>query len=116
MRNNKLYESLSVLTKKSLEIIKESIAKNLVLTNESTWVKKADESYIRGYENRPHWLLVIFKSKDEITKTTEFALFSEIANSDEIISSQLNTLVGTCMGSSRIELFDIVSKSLLPFL
>ncbi|OPY86690.1 MAG: hypothetical protein A4E71_01383 [Smithella sp. PtaU1.Bin162] len=116
MQNIKLYNALAVLTKKSLEIISKSIDKNFVVVNESTWVKQDNETYVRQGMQRPLWGIVLHKAKDEITKTEEFVEFSKITNSDQIISPQLNTLVGTCMGRSRFELFSIVFNSLSPFL
>ncbi len=116
MKNSKLYESLLTLTQKSLDIITKSIDKNLVITTESTWVKQNNDTYVRQDVKRPLWAIVLHKAKDEITKTEEFAIFLEVTKSDQIISSHLNTLVGTCMGRSRFELFDLIFKTLFPFL
>ena len=116
MQNSKLYKSLSALSQKSLEIIAKSIDKNLVFTAESTWVKQDNDTYVRQDIKRPLWAIVLHKAKDEITKTEEFSIFSEVTKSDQIISSQLNTLIGSCMSRSRFELFNLVFEPLSPFL
>lgn len=116
MKNSALYESLSALTRKSLEVIKKTIDNNLVITTESAWVKQDNDTYVRQDIKRPLWAIVLHKAKDGITDTEEFANFSEVTKSDQIISSQLDTLVGTCMGRSRFELFNLVFKPLSPFL
>ena len=116
MQNSKLYESLSALAQKSLEIITRSIDQNLVIVTESAWVKQDNDTYVRQDIKRPLWAIVLHKAKDEITKTKEFTLFSEVIKSDQIISSHLNTLVGSCMGRSRFELFNLVFKPISPFL
>ena len=116
MQNSKLYESLSALSQKSLEILAESSDKNLVFTTESTWLKQDNDTYVRQDIKQPLWAIVLHEAKDEISKTKEFSIFSEVATSDPIISSHLNTLVGTCMDRTRFELFNLVFAPLYPFL
>jgi hypothetical protein len=116
MKNSKLYESLSALSQKSLEILAESTDKNHDFTTERTWVKQNNNTYFRQEIKQPFWGSALYEAKDEISKTKEFSIFSEVATSDPIISPQLNTLVGTCMSKSRFELFNLVFKSLFPFL
>ena len=116
IQNEKLYKSLSALTQKSLEIIKKSLTKNLVVTTESTWVKQDNNIYVRQDIERPLWAIILHKAKNEISETKEFNIFSEVTKSDKIIFSQLNTLVGTAMGQSRLELDNIVFKSISRFL
>lgn len=116
IQNIKLYESLSALTQKSLEIITKSDEKVLNVMIESTWVKHDNDTYIRQDGKRALWSLFLENLKDEITRTEEFNSFSEVTNSDEIVSSQLNTLVGTYEARSRLVLFDIVFKPIYSFL
>lgn len=116
IQNEKLYESLSALTKKSLEIITKSIEKDLVVITESTWVKQNSDTYVRQDIKRPLWGMILHKAKSEISKTEEFNVVSEVVKSDIIISSQLNILVGTCMERSRLELDNIVFKPMSRFL
>ena len=116
MKNPSLYKSLIALTRKSLEVIKNSIDKNLVFTTESTWVKQDNDTYVRQDKKRPLWGIVFHKAKAEIEATEEFVNFTKVVKADQTISSQLNTLVGTCMGRTRFELDNLVFKPLSPFL
>lgn len=116
MQNRKLYDSLSALTKKSLEIIKNSAEKDLVVIPDSTWEPQDNDTYVMHNIERTLWPIVLGKAKDEIMKTEEFNTFSEVTKSDKIISSQLDKRVGTRMGMKRLEIFDIVLKSISSFL
>lgn len=116
IQNEKLYKSLSALTQKTLEIIIKSIEKDLIVTTESTWVKQDNDTYVRQDIKRPLWAIILRKAKSKISETEEFNVVSEVAKSDIIISSQLNTLVGTCMGRSRLGLDNIVFKPISRFL
>jgi hypothetical protein len=116
MKSPALYESLIALSRKSLEVIGSSIDNNLVITTESSWVKQDDDMYVRRDIKRPLWGIVFHKAKAEIESTKEFTNFSESVNTDQTISSQLGTLVGTCMERSRFELDNLVYESLSPFL
>ena len=116
IQNVILYEALSALTQKSLEIITKSYENILYLTSDSSWVKQDSGGYVRQEIKQPLWSLFLNKAKGEIENTEEFKVFSEITKVDKIISSQLNTLVGTYVGRSRLELFDVVSASIYSFL
>lgn len=99
-----------------MEILTEGIDKNLVITTKTDWAKQDNDTYIRKEVKRPLWGIVFHKSKDEIKASEEFAQFTEVINAEETISSQLNTLVGTCMVRSRFETDDIVYRPLSQFL
>ena len=116
MKSPSLYKSLISLTCKSLEVVKKGIDKNLVITTETAWIKQDNDTYVRQDIKRPLWGLVFHKANDEIKATEEFAAFIEIVEAEKTISSQLNTLVGSCMGRSRFELDNLVFMSLSPFL
>jgi len=116
MKYPSLYKSLLVLTRRSLEILKKNIDKNLVITTETEWTKQENDTYIRQEVKRPLWGIVFHKSKDEIKASEEFAQFTEAIKAEKTISSQLNTLVGTCMGRSRFETDNIVYRPLSQFL
>jgi len=116
MKNPSLYKSLLALTLRSLEILKKGIDKNLVITTETDWATQGNDTYIRQEVKRPLWGIVFHKSKDEIKASEEYAQFVEVIKADETISSQLNTLVGTCMERSRFEIDNIVYRPLSPFL
>jgi hypothetical protein len=116
IQNANLYEALSALTRISLEILIKSFEKYLVVTTESTWMKQDNDTYVRQDIKHPLWAIILHKAKNEISKTKEFNIVSEVVKSDKIISSQLNTLVGTCMGRIRLGLDNIVFKPITRFL
>lgn len=116
MKNSKLYESLSALTQKSLEIITKFRDKDPIVRTESTWIKQNNDMYCRQDIQRLSWASVLYKAQGEIERTKEFASFSAITKSDKTVSSQLNTFVGTCMTKRLLKLFNLVFKSVSPFL
>ena len=59
---------------------------------------------------------MLHKANDEITKTNEFLDFINVVSADEIISLQLDTLVGTCLGSHRLEAANIALRPVYEFL
>lgn len=116
VKNDKLYDALSSLTNVILEIVSRRAKDDLVVITEGVWQKENIDSYVRRQIQRPLWANVHHKAEDEITKTKEYLDFVDVVNTDEIISPQLNTLVGTCAGSCRLEADNIVWWSVNEFL
>ncbi len=116
VKNEKLYDALSSLTNVILEIISRRVHDGPVVTTEGVWQKENTDSYVRRHIQRPLWEDVLYKANDEITKTKEFLDFINVVSEDEIISLQLDTLVGTCAGSSRLEADYIAKRPVYEFL
>ncbi len=116
VKNKKLYDALLSLTKASLEIITRRTTADLPVTTESVWVKQDGGSYIKQPTPRPFWVIVLHKANTEIKETPEFLDFLSVVTTDEVISRQLNQLVGTCLGSFRFEADRIASWPVCEFL
>ena len=116
IKNKDLYESLFSLTNKSLKILCNNIKTDLVVRMESEWCKREDGNFMRQDVSKPVWAIIFHKAKSEISQTKEYQDFSEIVKSDDVISSHLNTLVGTCMGASRFGIDNILSDAIYTFL
>jgi hypothetical protein len=116
VKNEKLYDTLSSLTNVILEIVSRRVKDELVVTTESVWEKQNADSYVKRQIQRPSWAIVLHKANDEITKTKEFLDFINVVSADEIISPQLDTLVGTCAGSCRLEANNIARWPVYEFL
>lgn len=116
IKNEKLYDTLSSLTKVVLDILSRRDQDDLVVTTESVWEKQKDDSYVKHQIKRPFWSIMLHKANDEITKTNEYLDFIKVVSADEIISPQLDTLVGTCFGSHRLEADNIAMWPAFEFL
>lgn len=115
MKNPSLYKSLHSLTRKSLELLEQSIATNLIVSTETEWTKKENDTYIRQEVTRPLWSIMFLRSKDEIKATQEFTQFTKVINEHKIISSQLDTLVGTSIASGWFDADNMVYILLSQF-
>lgn len=115
VKNEKLYETLLSLTKVVLDIVSRRYASELVVSTENVWEKQNDNSYIKRQIQKPLWFIVLHKANNEIVKTKEYKEAISALESDETISPQLNTLVGTCMGSHRIEVNNILFQPVYEF-
>jgi len=116
VKNEKLYDALSSLTKGVLKIVSSRVRNDLVVTTESIWVKQDEDTYVKHQIQRPLWAIVLRKVNDEITKTKEFLDFINVVTKDEIISPQIDTLVGTCLGSHRLDAINIAMRPVYEFL
>lgn len=116
VNNEKLYDALLSLTKVILEIVTRRVQVGPTVTTESVWVKQNENSYVKQQIQRPLWVIVLHKANDEITKTQEFSDFINIVSIDKVISPQLDTLVGTCLGSYRLEATNIAFGPVYEFL
>ncbi len=116
IQNKELYDALSSLTKVILDIISNKIQKNLVITTKSIWKKQNDDSYVKHRSEHPLWSTVLHKANDEIFATQEYKNFLNVIRTDDIISTQLDTLVGTCVGAQRIEAANIAFRPVYEFL
>lgn len=107
VKNEKLYCALISLAKVILEIVSRKDQDDPILTGESVWVK-TDEGYYeiqQIQQKRLNFTLAL--AQNEITNTLEFSDFKDIVNTDEVISPQLNTLVGTYASAMRLEAVNI---------
>ncbi|MEZ0150396.1 MAG: hypothetical protein AB9Q19_13950 [Candidatus Reddybacter sp.] len=116
MKNEKLYDALLSLTKVTLVIVSDRISTELVVTTENIWEKQNDNSYVKRQIQKPLWVIVLHKAQAEIKAKQEHIDLISILESDETISNQIDTLVGTCMGSFRIEANNITSWPVYEFL
>ena len=116
VKNEKLYDALLSLTKVTLDIVSDRISTELVVTTENIWEKQNDNSYVKRQIQKPLWVIVLHKAEAEIKAKQEHIDLISILESDETISNQIDTLVGTCMGSFRIEANNIASWPVYEFL
>lgn len=116
MLNPQLHDSLSIIVKLALEKIDTSIKQNLPVDHEYIWVKYENDSYVRIYTKKPLWFISFHQIEDELMKTDEYQNLLRVINLDRIISSQLNTLVGTYISSRRFELSNIIYYLVSKFL
>lgn len=114
VKNEKLYDALLSLTKVILDIVTRKVKDDLAVMTESVWVKQNEDSYVKQQTQRVLWAIVLHN--DEITKTQEFSDFINIVGTDEVISPQLDTLVGTCLGAHRLEAKNIALWPVCEFL
>jgi hypothetical protein len=116
VQNEKLYETLLSLTKVTLDILRNRNSTEIVFTTENIWEKQNGNSYLKRQINKPLWVSLLHKAEDEIKEKQEYINFINILESDKIISDQLDTLVGTCLGSIRLEASYIASQPVHEFL
>ncbi len=116
VKNGKLYDALLTLTKVTLDIVSRRINNELVVSAENIWEKQSADTYIKRQTQKTLWVIVLHKASDEIKATKECINLFSVLESDKTISPQLNTLVGTCMGSHRIEAHNIASWPVYEFL
>jgi len=116
VKNEKLYDALLSLTNVTLDIVSDRISTELVVTTENIWENQNDNSYVKRQIQKPLWVIVLHKAEDEIKAKQEHIDLINILESDETISNQIDTLVGTCMGSHRLEANNIASWPVYEFL
>jgi len=116
VKNEKLYDALITLTEVTLDIISRRINNELVVTTENIWEKQSADTYIKRQIQKPLWVIVLHKASDEIKSTKEYIELTSILKSDKTISPQLDTLVGTCMSSHRLETHNVASWPVYEFL
>jgi hypothetical protein len=116
VKNEKLYDALLSLTKVILNIVTRKIQGDLEVMTESVWVKQSEDSYIKQQTRRILWAKEFNNTNDEIKKTQEYSDFINVVGTDEVISPQLNTLVGTCLGGFRLEATNIAFWPVYEFL
>lgn len=116
IKNKELYNSLSALTKKSLEIIKSAKTLSLGVVRENAWVKRDSDLYQRCSYIKPLWYIFFERLKSEILHTDEYKTFETIAKKDEAVSRHIDKLSGTCMNRCRFELDSISYRLVSPFL
>ena len=110
MQNEKLYHSLSSLTKAILEIVSRTSQSDIRQTEKNKWVKIGEDFYGKRIIRSLSWRSIVARAQDEITSTQEFKDFKEVLNTDEVISPQLNALVGTYFCGWHLEDFDIACR------
>lgn len=103
MKNQKLYESLLSVTKKSLEILSNSSDISITTIPESTWVKSSEDVFQKQSINKPYWPIILDKIEKEILNSKEYKDCLEVLKTDNIIKNQLNKLVGTYRCSSILQ-------------
>jgi hypothetical protein len=116
VKNEKLYETLLSLTKVTLDIVKDRYSTEVVFITESIWEKQNGNSYLKRQINKPFWVSLLNKADGVIKEKQEYIDFIRVLESDDIISNQLNTPVGSCLGSIQFEARHIVSKPIYEFL
>jgi hypothetical protein len=104
------------LTKSTLAILAKRIRSDLVVIDESQWFKFDIDTYQKQYIRKPLWAAVIYKARKEIHSLNEYKDCLHVLGADSIISSHLNTLVGTCLSLHRIEADSILLRPIYAFL
>lgn len=116
VRNEELYSRMLDLVQAVLAILAKRINTDLVVIDESQWVKSDNNTYHKQYIRKPLWSAVTHKARDEIQSLNEYEKCLEVLENDPVISPQLNTLVGTRFGSHRIEADYIILGPIYAFL
>jgi hypothetical protein len=116
VKNENLYEALLVLTKLTIEIINRRIDNELVVTTETMWQQENGGIYAKRPIQKLLWSIILHGLEAEVSTTEEYNNFKNIVESDEAISSQLNTLVGSDFEASRLETRNIATWAISEFL
>lgn len=116
VRNEKLYSRMLDLTQATLAILARRIYNDLVVIDESQWFKSDYDTYQKQYVRIPLWAAVIHKSIEEIHALDEYKECLDVLGADPVISSHMNTLVGTFLSSHRIETDSIILRPIYAFL
>ncbi len=116
IKNENFYIAISALTKKILGFVTKNYKTTNLYKIENKWSRSAGGQFEKRQITVPDWIVVIYKNIDELKETDEYIELLKLATKDPIISSNVGTLVGTYIGASRIELFDLVLKLVKVFL
>lgn len=104
------------LTKVTLDIVKVRYSTDVVFITESIWEKQNRNSYLKRQINKPFWVSLLHKADGVIKEKQEYIDFISVLESDEITSNQLDTPVGSYLGSIQFEARHIASKAIYEFL
>ncbi len=115
VKNERLYDALLSLTKLTLDIVSRRIKSELVVSTESVWEKQSPDTYIKRQAQKPLWAIILHKANKEIIATQQYTDLISILKSDETISPQLDTLVGTCLDARRLEANNIATWPVYEF-
>jgi hypothetical protein len=116
VRNENLYEALLALTKLTIDIITRRIENVLEVTTETMWQQENGGTYSKRPIQEPLWAIILHRLEKEISTTEEYSNFKNVVESDETISPQLDTLVGSDFEASRLETRNIANWAIYEFL
>ena len=110
-RNQNLYDALRAFTLKAMQVISSSkeIPIKIPIISESGWNKQSDRAYLRVHKQLPLWAIIVDKCEKKLFALPEYEKCVEVIKCDELLYSQTNTLIGTCMGSWRIETNNVIT-------
>ncbi len=115
-KNKDLYKILSLITKKSLAIVADKIKTTPPpIITIGVW-QKNDNNFIRRNVKQTVWDFVLHEAMGLISNTKEFKTLLNVIKFDQVISTQINTLVGTCIGRSTFRIENVIPKLTKLFL
>lgn len=113
IRNIALYNALKIVTKDALQVLSQAIENGAKITTflESKWQPSEQENlFLRVNYNKPEYWILVHNSKTEIEALPSYNKAKTLIEADEIWFRHMNKLNGSCMGSSRLELDQILKS------